>query len=118
MKELLMDADLFYFAGFLGIRAPPGLDDAMRNGPVLHLLRERVEYNYMGFVGVCGGAMLAGNVNCFGLPGLDLLNGIKVQYESNVAAAQVTVETNTERQIVQMTSGCALAFVMEETMQI
>ena len=59
MKELLMDADLFYFAGFVGIRAPPGLNDAMRNGHLLHLLRERVQYNCMGFAGVCGGAMLA-----------------------------------------------------------
>ena len=118
MTELLMDADLFYFAGFVGLRAPPCLDNAMRNGHLLHLLRERVQYNCMGFVGVCGGAMLAGNGNNLGLPGLDLLNGIKVQYDPNVAAAQVTVDTNAERQIVQMTSGCALAFVMDETMQM
>jgi hypothetical protein len=72
----------------------------------------------MGFVWVCGGAMLAGNGNNLGLPGLDHLNGIHVQYESNVAAAQVTVETNAERQIVQMTSGCAVAFVMDEAMQM
>ena len=48
MKELLMDADLFYFAVFFG--APPGLDDAMRNADLLHLLRERVQCNCMGFV--------------------------------------------------------------------
>ena len=62
--------------------------------------------------------MLAGNGNNCGLPWLDLLNGIQVQYESNVAAAQVAVDTNAELQIVQMTTGCALAFVMDETMQI
>ena len=100
MTELLMDADLFYFAGFFDALA--GLDDAMRNRGLLHLLRERVQCNYMGLFGVCGGAKLAGigNGNNFGLPGLDLLNGIKVQYESNVAAAQVTVDTNAERQVV------------------
>ena len=92
----------------------------MRNRGLLHLLRERVQCNYMGFVGVCGGAKVAGigNGNNFGLPGLDLLNGIKVQYEAGVTAAQVTVDTNADLQLVQMTTGCALAFVMDETMQM
>ena len=118
MTELLMDADLFYFAGFFD--APAGLDDAMRNGDLLHLLRERVQCNCMGLFGVCGGAKLAGigNGNNFGLPGLDLLNGIQVQYDAGVAAAQVTVDTNAELQTVQMTTGCALTFVMDETMQM
>lgn len=118
MAKLLMDAELFYFAGgFDKQKIPAGLDDAMRNGHLLHLLRVRVQCNYMGFFGVCAGAQLAGNVNHFGLPGFDFLSGIKVQYDAGVAAALVTAATDAERQIVQMTSGCALAFVMDETMQ-
>ena len=49
MSDLLMDADLFYFAGgFYGKqKIPADLDDAMRNGHLPHLLRDRVQHNDM-----------------------------------------------------------------------
>lgn len=113
MEDLLMGAEYFYFAG---IQKPPrGLDDAMRNGRLLHLLRERVQCNLMAFYGVCGGAKVAGQGGYCGLPALDLLSGIRVQYDSSMSAKDATVATNAERQIVQMTSGCALAFVKDQT---
>ena len=121
MSDLLMDADLFYFAGgFYGKqKIPADLDDAMRNGHLPHLLRDRVQHNGMGFFGVCAGAILAGNGETrIGLPGFDFLNGFQIQYDSSGSAGAATVNTNADRRIVQMTSGCALAFVMDETMQL
>ena len=46
----LKDAELFYIAGgFDNKKVPPGLDDAMRNGHLLNLLRVFVRGNYMCF---------------------------------------------------------------------
>ena len=114
MKELLMNGDLFYFAGVF--KVPQGLNDAMRDGPLLHLLRERIQYNQCAFFGVCGGAMMAGENNHYGLPGLDIFDGITVQYDANVGAKEVTVATNAEANIIQMTTGCAIAFIMDATL--
>ena len=112
MIDRLMNADLFYFAGVHKI--PQGLNHAMRNGPLLHLLLERIQYNQCAFFGVCGGAMMAGKNNPYGLPGLDIFDGITVQYDMNVGASiDYLVATNAEAQIMQMTTGCALAFVMD-----
>ena len=99
-----------------GIFKPrPDLGDAMRNGPLLRLLRDLVQRNSIAFYGVCGGACVAGHGSYRELPGLDLLNGIQVQYDSSMPADGANVETNAERGIVQMTGGCALVFVKDQT---
>ena len=111
MTALLMDAEIFYFAGVHG--APPRL-----NRHLCHLLQERVRCHQMGYFGVCGGATIAGDRSRLALPGLDLFAGIAVQYDSGVSPSAVAVETSAERNVVQFTSGCALAFVLDETLQM
>ena len=113
MTQRLMSANIFYFAGLHQV--PQGLNDAMRNGPLLHLLRERIQYNQCAFFGVCGGAKMAGKNNEYGLPGLDIFDGITVLYDANVRAREVQLATNAEAKIIQLTTGCALAFIMDAT---
>ena len=55
MADLLMDADLFFFAGILDV--PEGLSAAMRTGILVNLLRERIQYNACAYFGICGGAV-------------------------------------------------------------
>ena len=56
------------------------------------LLQERIQYNHCAFFGVCGGAMMSGATNCYGLPGLDLFDGLTVKYDCNVSASAVSVD--------------------------
>ena len=118
MTHLLTRADLFYFAGVHIEVTAPSLNHAMRNRPLLHLLRECIQYNQCAFFGVCGGAALAGYRNDYDLPGLDIFDGLIVQYDANVSPGHVTVATNEEQGILQMTTGCALVFIMDEMQTI
>ena len=110
MVDILRRADVFYFAGVYTV--PPALRTAMANSTLVTLLKEQVQYNQCAFFGVCGGAMIAGATNHYALPGLDLFNGITVQYDSNVGAGAVSVDTSYEAGLLQMTTGCALALLM------
>ena len=116
MADVLNRADVFFFAGVHSVH--PELKDAMLKpaGPtrqsLVTLLRERIQYNHCAFFGVCGGAMMSGATNYYGLPGLDLFDGLTVKYDSNVSAHAVSVDTSYEARLLQMTTGCALALVL------
>ena len=58
MAELLMYADLFYFAGVHCV--PPTLNGAMKAKSLVNLLRERIQYNQCGYFGASTGAIMAG----------------------------------------------------------
>ena len=116
MADLLKVADVFFFAGVHSVH--PKLEHAMLKpaGPtrqsLVTLLQERIQYNHCAFFGVCGGAMMSGATNCYGLPGLDLFDGLTVKYDCNVSASAVSVDTSYKAGLLQMTTGCALALVM------
>ncbi len=112
MAELLVNADLFYFAGVFTV--PPGLSGALNAGYLAELLRTRVQYNQCAFFGVCCGAMIAGATNHYNVPGLDIFDGITVRYDANVSAGAVDVGTSYEQRVLQMTTGCALALCTTE----
>ena len=101
MIHRLTEANLFYFCGIWEMSEV--LRHALRVSPLVEHLRARIQYNQMSFFGVCGGAMMAGANTQYGCPGLDL-------FDSNGGAAKV--KTNFEDQVMQMTTGCALAVVM------
>ena len=113
MANLLLRSDLFYFAGVHAI--DPNVNVAMRNGLLLPLLRERIQYNQCAYFGICGGAMLAGKNNKYDLAGLDIFGGLTVKYDCNVGAAKVSVDTSAEQRIIQITTGCAVVFIMDPT---
>ena len=56
--------------------------------------------------------MLAGARNYYNVPGLDLFNGLTVQYDSGKAPEAVSVATCYEAGLAQMTAGCALVLLM------
>ena len=116
MGHLLKRSDLFYFAGVFEI--DPDVQRKMRHGPLLPLLQGLIRYNQCTFFGVCGGAILAGAGENYGVPGLDIFGGFTVKYDWNVGADSVTVDTNAQQRIIQITTGCAVVVIMDSVAQI
>ena len=109
MMETLRGCDIFYMAGIY--RVSEQWAQASAQGPARRLAEEiqtRVQYNCMAFIGVCGGAKMSGSEPYYGLTPLDLLQGAEVRYDCNCATAQVL----TTPQVVQITTGCAVAMYM------
>ena len=109
MMETLRGCDIFYMAGIY--RVSEQWAQASAQGPARRLAEEiqtRVQYNCMAFIGVCGGAKMSGSEPYYGLTPLDLLQGAEVRYDSNCATAEVL----TTPQVVQITTGCAVAMYM------
>ena len=109
MMATLRGCDIFYMAGIY--RVSEQWAQASAQGPARRLAEEiqtRVQYNCMAFIGVCGGAKMSGSEPYYGLTPLDLLQGAEVRYDSNCATAEVL----TTPQVVQITTGCAVAMYM------
>ena len=109
MMATLRGCDIFYMAGIY--RVSEQWARASAQGPARRLAEEiqtRVQYNCMAFIGVCGGAKMSGSEPYYGLTPLDLLQGAEVRYDSNCATAEVL----TTPQVVQITTGCAVAMYM------
>ena len=109
MMATLRGCDIFYMAGIYRVSAQWA--QASAQGPARHLAEEiliRVQYNCMAFIGVCGGAKMSGSEPYYGLTPLDLLQGAAVRYDCNCSTAQVL----TTPQVVQITTGCAVAMYM------
>ena len=114
MTRLLMQATVFYFAGIHNV--PAGLRYALAHGQLAALLKERVQYNQCAYFGVCGGALVAGTGTPYPCwPCLDLLDGVTVRYDSCVGAGMAEVLTGWQPQVMQITAGVGLAFVMTPT---
>ena len=109
MMATLRGCDIFYMAGIY--RVSEQWAQASAQGPARRLAEEiqtRVQYNCMAFIGVCGGAKMSGSEPYYGLTPLDLLQGAAVRYDRNCSTAQVL----TTPQVVQITTGCAVAMYM------
>ena len=110
---LLEQTDVFYFCGFGGT-----MPDRLRHmwyhpSPgqlsLIDKIREVVQYDQTLYMGVCGGACMFGDAywgntvfKCF-----DLLEGVDLQYNANVAAGQVQCITGGST--IQITTGCGVA---------
>ena len=93
MAKLRVNADLFYSIGINGV-PPPSLNKAMRTGILVALLRKRIQYTQCGLFAVCGRAIMVGEKNPYGLPGLDFFDGVTVQHDANICRDEVFVATN------------------------
>ena len=110
MMQRLADAQIFVMAGVFTV------DDAWRQRtskgseawPLVEELRARVQYNNLIYVGVCGGALLAGNYNPYDLEPFDLFQGMVVRYGANISSRAAIVTDNASE--IQITSGCGAAF--------
>ena len=110
MHQLLDNSNLFYFCVIWEMTE--NLRQAFSGTPLVEHLRCHIHYHQMSFFGVCGGAMMAGLQTHYGCPGLDLFDGFTVHYDANIRASVAQVTTSFEEQVMQMTTGCALAVVM------
>ena len=116
LMMFLLDADIFYRAGafevsraWIQMTRPGGQSHCL-----VEALQTRVQYNSTAFIGVCGGALISGASNLYGLMPLDLLQGTTIRYDACCSASSVDVMTTS--QAFQMTSGCAIAInVWHET---
>ena len=63
----------------------------------------------MAYIGVCGGAKMAGSLPFHGLPGLGLLGEVTVTYSCNSSS---TIPTQAGVQELHITSGVAVALVI------
>jgi len=69
-----------------------------------------VQYNSLAFIGVCGGSVIAGAENPYGLTPLDLLQGTSIRYHANCGPEQVLVVSCAQE--FQPTTGCAVAIYL------
>ena len=108
--------DIFYFTGF----APQA---TLRNSPLCRVfevlnsgnrdlpghgvskLRWKVQFNNCLFIGTCAGAIMAGKA-WQDVPCLDLFQGIAVCYDACTGPSQ---PHTTDENVIQVTSGCAVA---------
>lgn len=85
-KMLIQNADIFYFAGVHHVcpRLKEALsltNDETGVNDLAAQVRRRVQYDQMPYVGICGGAAMAGNPEtCVYGCGLDLLQGRQIYY--------------------------------------
>ena len=70
----LKAADILYFAG-VHVPLHPALGRFMSTGFLVALLRQRIQYNWCAYFGVCGGAAMAGAANPYNLPPSDFCDG-------------------------------------------
>ncbi len=74
-----------------------------------------MQYNALAYIGVCGGALLAGADPYDGTPGLDLLQGAKIRYDANCGSADVDVQSC--KDLFQFTSGCGFGIYCWQTIR-
>ena len=111
--ELLLNCHMFYFGGIWGQVLADDFMLAIRNSPLVHVLKGRVQYNEIAYLAVCGAACISGCTHMYGAPGLDLLDGVHIEYSANISAGHATMETNA--QTVQITTGTAAFLLMTPT---
>ena len=114
MIEVLRHADIFWFAGvrYLSQKLKHALSrkyDETDTTDLAAVLRERVQYGDMLYIGICGGANLASSPekSFYNGCGLDLLQGLRIDYVDfkdvvGTAASTVQVPTFTEKYGIAM----------------
>ena len=109
MMATLQSCDIFYMGGIFRICEKWARES--QQGPARRLSEEiqrRVQYNKMAYIGICGGAKIAGSMTYYGLTPLDLLQGAEVLYDCNCSTAEVCERQNA----LQITTGCGVAICM------
>jgi hypothetical protein len=100
--DLLHSADILYMCGG---RATQEIDSILRvESEVVKVLRERVQYDKLLYIGVCKGAQIAG------VDGFNLFEHVAVHYDANIKATDV-VPTDFVRSI-NMNTGCGILLQM------
>ena len=117
MLNILNTSDIFYMAGVFAPVCPEwqtSIQPGGRSHILVTKLRDLVQYDALAYIGICGGAMLAGaGRNHYGLTPFDLLSGTKVQYNTNAGPTMVSVDSSTASDIAQITKGCGLALYIK-----
>ena len=115
--DVLRLADVFYMCGIFHNNLSDHWRLRMERGGASHRLvlaiSELVQYNVLGYVGVCGGAYLAGATYPCKFTTLDLLLGTNVHYDSSVNPVNVSVISNPETDLVQITTGCGILIIIK-----
>ena len=108
---ILNRCHMFYCYGIFG-EVPAA--NSQQTPALIQRLRERVQYNEISYFGICGGAQIA---SCMphhsGVPPLNLLDGVHIQYDSGVSSRDVIPMSN--RQTCQTTSGVASFLLLTPT---
>ena len=114
MTELLNAATIFYMAGVHGRHRTTRIDVATEHiQQLVARLKQKMHQNEIAYIGICGGAMLAGKFTEFPHVPFDLLEGTIVCYDSSVGPEHISeMKTDVMKDIVQITSGCAIAVVL------
>ena len=114
MTELLNAATIFYMAGVHGRHRTTPIDVATEHiQQLVARLKQKMHQNEIAYIGICGGAMLAGKFTEFPHVPFDLLEGTIVCYDSSVGPEHISeMKTDVIKDIVQITSGCAIAVVL------
>ena len=113
MMAILKTADIFYMCGVhSGVEPPACKLQHMQPAMLIAKLRVLVQSNEIAYIGICGGAKLAGRATDYVHTSFDLLAGTYVHYDSNVNAKMVDLQTNVVNDVVQFTTGCAIALML------
>ena len=109
MFRLLVDVDVFIMGGVHNVsqRWKERTSQGQEAWPLVKELQARVQYNVLMYIGICGGAILSGKDNPYGLEPFDLFQGMRVRYDWKVNAKNV--EQHQERAQIQITSGTGVA---------
>ena len=112
MRNLLSIADIFCMGG---INDPPNSPWRMRTQPgfpghaLVRTLKHLIQWNAIAYVGICGGAILAGRSNPYGCPPLDLFCGATLIYEGSTNPTELRQQISFGNVVWIATGmGCAL----------
>ena len=111
MMDILLSADIFYLAGVFTV-SQSWIDFVKPGGHaycLVEALQSRVQYHSLAFIGVCGGALISGASNRFGLTPLDVLQGATIAYRSNCSAAAIDAADSSTTNEFILTTGCGIA---------
>lgn len=108
---ILNRCHMFYCYGIFGKVLAA---NSLQTPALIQRLRERVQYNEISYFGICGGAKIAScTPHHSGVPPLNLLDGVDIQYDSCVASEHVI--PNGSSHTIQMTSGVASFLLLTPT---
>jgi hypothetical protein len=107
-------ATIFYMGGVHGLSGSTPINASPSHvAQLIALLKEKVQQNLISYIGVCGGATLAGRSTDYVHIPFDLLSGTTVVYDSGISAQRIgEIQTNVAQDVVHFTTGCALAIVL------
>ena len=113
MMELLNAATIFYMSGVHGQAGYTPINVVTEHvQQLIAALKRKVQRSEIVYWGVCGGGMLAGKSTKFVHTPFDLLEGTHVSYDGGTSAKNCEMKTDADKDIVQITTGCAIAVML------